>query len=80
MSADCVPESLCAVMNYWGKSASVEELSFLGRTSNVAGIPFTQVPALARQKGFKAAFVGSTAASRPSSACSPAAATITPSS
>jgi hypothetical protein len=31
LTAECVPESLCAVMNYWGKPASVEELSFFGR-------------------------------------------------
>jgi len=57
LTAECVPESLCAVMNYWGKPASVEELSFYGRTSNLNGMLSTQVPALARQKGFRATFL-----------------------
>ena len=54
---DCVPESLCAVMNYYGKPASIEELSFLARKSDMAGIPFTQIPELVRLKGFKCTFV-----------------------
>ena len=54
---DCVPESLCAVMNYYGKPASIEELSFLGRKPDLAGIPFTQIPELVRLKGFKCTFV-----------------------
>ena len=57
MTAECVPESLCAVMNYWGKAASVEELSFYGRNSNMNGMLSTQVPILARQKGFRATFL-----------------------
>ena len=57
LTAECVPESVCAVMNYWGKSASVEELSFYGRNSNLNGMLSTQVPVLARQKGFRATFV-----------------------
>jgi tetratricopeptide (TPR) repeat protein len=57
LTAECVPESVCAVMNYWGKSASVEELSFFGRTPNMNGMLSTQVPVLARQKGFKATFL-----------------------
>jgi tetratricopeptide (TPR) repeat protein len=57
LTAECVPESVCAVMNYWGKAASVEELSFYGRTSNLNGMLSTQVPILARQKGFRATFV-----------------------
>jgi tetratricopeptide (TPR) repeat protein len=57
MTAECVPESVCAVMNYWGKAASVEELSFYGRTSNLDGMLSTQVPILARQKGFRATFL-----------------------
>jgi hypothetical protein len=48
---------VCAVMNYWGKAASVEELSFYGRTSNLNGMLSTQVPILARQKGFRATFI-----------------------
>lgn len=44
-------------MNYWGKAASVEELSFYGRSSNFNGMLSTQVPILARQKGFRATFV-----------------------
>jgi len=57
LTAECVPESLCAVMNYWGKAASVEELSFYGRNSNLNGMLSTQVPILARQKGFRATFL-----------------------
>jgi tetratricopeptide (TPR) repeat protein len=60
MTAECVPESVCAVMNYWGKPASVEELSFYGRTPNLNGMLSTQVPVLARQKGFKATFLDGT--------------------
>ena len=56
-TTDCVPESLCAVMNYWGKPASIEELSFLARKPDLAGIPFTQIPELVRLKGFKSTFV-----------------------
>src|SRR2546422_110947 len=37
LTAECVPESVCAVMNYWGKAASVEELAFYGRTPNMNG-------------------------------------------
>lgn len=48
---------MCAVMNYWGKPASVEELSFYGRNSNLNGMLSTQVPVLARQKGFRATFL-----------------------
>lgn len=44
-------------MNYWGKPATVEELSFYGRTPNLTGMLSTQVPVLARQKGFKATFL-----------------------
>src|SRR3954471_19048107 len=44
LTAECVPESLCAVMNYWGKSASVEELSYYGRMSTLNGMLSTQVP------------------------------------
>ena len=44
-------------MNYWGKSASVEELSFYGRVPNLTGMLSTQIGPLARMKGFKATFV-----------------------
>jgi len=44
-------------MNYWGKSATVEELSYYGRMSTFNGMLSTQVPVLARQKGFRATFV-----------------------
>ncbi|HLY72560.1 MAG TPA: tetratricopeptide repeat protein [Planctomycetota bacterium] len=57
LTAECVPESVCAVMNYWGKPATVEELSFYGRSSNLNGMLSTQVPILARQKGFRATFL-----------------------
>jgi len=57
LTAECVPESVCAVMNYWGKTATVEELSFYGRDSSLNGMLSTQVPVLARQKGFRATFV-----------------------
>jgi tetratricopeptide (TPR) repeat protein len=54
LTSDCGPESLCAVINYWGKSASVQEISLLVRDENVKGIPTTRVPGLARAKGMKA--------------------------
>ncbi len=57
LTAECVPESVCAVMNYWGKAVSVEELSFYGRSSNLNGMLSTQVPILARQRGFRATFI-----------------------
>jgi tetratricopeptide (TPR) repeat protein len=44
-------------MNYWGKPASIEELSYLARKPDLAGIPFTQIPELVRLKGFKSTFV-----------------------
>ena len=56
-TTDCVPESLCAVMQYWGKPASLQELSYLARKPDVDGIPFTQIPELVRLKGFKCTFV-----------------------
>ncbi len=57
LTAECVPESLCAVMNYWGKAASVEELSFYGRAQELKGMLSTQIGQLARLKGFKVAFL-----------------------
>lgn len=57
LTAECVPESLCAVMNYWGKPASVEELSFFGRDQNQSGMTTIQMSHLARLKGFTATHV-----------------------
>jgi tetratricopeptide (TPR) repeat protein len=57
MTAECVPESLCAVMTYWGKSASVQELAFYGRNQELVGMLSTQIAPLARQKGCKVTFV-----------------------
>ena len=54
LSADCGPETLCAVVTYWGKPASVEELSHLVRDPNVGGIYSADVPLYARRKGLKA--------------------------
>jgi Tetratricopeptide repeat len=44
-------------MSYYGKHASIEELSFYARKPDMAGIPFTQIPELVRLKGFKCTFV-----------------------
>jgi tetratricopeptide (TPR) repeat protein len=44
-------------MNYWGKPASVQDLSRLVRDPRVGGIYSTDVPVLARQKGLTATFV-----------------------
>src|SRR5205814_2046325 len=38
-------------------AAAVEELSFYGRMPNLNGMLFTQVPVIARQKGFKTTFL-----------------------
>lgn len=54
LTSDCGPESICAVINYWGKPASVQEISLLVRDANVNGILTTRVPGLARAKGLKA--------------------------
>lgn len=56
LTADCGPESLCAVMNYWGRPASVEELSRAVRDPRLGGIYSTDVPLLARRKGLTATF------------------------
>lgn len=57
ITSDCGPESICAVMNYWGKDASVEEISRLVRDPRVQGIFSTDISPLARGKGLKATFV-----------------------
>lgn len=54
LTSDCGPETLCAVINYWGKPAGVQEISILVRDTNVNGILTTRVPALARAKGLTA--------------------------
>jgi tetratricopeptide (TPR) repeat protein len=53
LTADCGPETICAVMNYWGKPASVQELSFLVRDPKAQGILTTSVGPLARRKGLR---------------------------
>ena len=53
----CLPESLCAVVNYLGKAASVEEFLFLGQKENQKGMTTNQIAALARTKGCKTTFV-----------------------
>jgi len=57
LTADCGPESLCAVMNYWGKPASVQELSFLARNPKAEGITTDTMGPLARRKGLRATLV-----------------------
>ncbi|HYF00993.1 MAG TPA: tetratricopeptide repeat protein [Planctomycetota bacterium] len=54
LTADCGPETLCAVVTYWGKPATVEELSHLVRDPKVGGIYSADVPLYARRKGLKA--------------------------
>jgi tetratricopeptide (TPR) repeat protein len=53
LSSDCGPEAVCAVINYWGKPATVEEISMLVRDPKVTGIFSADLPHLARQKGLK---------------------------
>lgn len=48
-----MPEALCAIFAYWGKSTSVPELALLGRQMGLKGMVFTGIPPLARRKGFK---------------------------
>jgi tetratricopeptide (TPR) repeat protein len=60
LTADCLPESICAVVNFWGKSASVQELSILVRNPEVPGIPTHFVGKLARAKGLNAVLLHGT--------------------
>jgi hypothetical protein len=54
LTSDCGPESICAVMNYWGKPATLPEISRLLRDPGAPGIFSSDVPILARRMGFKA--------------------------
>src|SRR5207244_12425361 len=38
LTSDCGPESICAVINYWGKPASLKEISLLVRDANVVRV------------------------------------------
>ena len=60
VDSDCGPESICAVMHYWGKSASVTEISSLIRDPGQPGIYSPDLPALARSKGLRSRFVSGT--------------------
>ena len=60
LTADCGAESICAVINYWGKPATVEELSLLVRDANSKGIPTTLLGKLARSKGLTATLLPGT--------------------
>ncbi len=53
LTSDCGPEAVCAVMTYWGKAASVREISLMLRQPGIQGSFSTQIGPLARQKGFK---------------------------
>ncbi len=55
LTNDCCPESICAVMGYWGKPATVQELSLLVRDPSIHGVRSPHLPPLARQKGLKVA-------------------------
>ncbi len=57
LTAECGPEALCAVMNYWGRAAEVHEISPLVRDPEARGTPASRLAVLARQRGFKAALV-----------------------
>ncbi len=58
LTADCGPESFCALLNYWGKPGTVPEISRLARQSGLReGMFSNSFPLLARQKGLHAALV-----------------------
>jgi tetratricopeptide (TPR) repeat protein len=54
LTSDCGPETLCAVINYWGRPASVQELSRLVRDPKMQGIPSNDMILLAQAKGLRA--------------------------
>lgn len=54
LTADCGPESLCAVIAFWGKTATVEEVSRRLRNPLLQGVFSTDIPPLARERGLKA--------------------------
>jgi tetratricopeptide (TPR) repeat protein len=60
VESDCGPESVCAVMHYWGKPASVAEISLLIRDPKRPGIYSPDLAALARNKGLRARFLSGT--------------------
>ncbi|HXG59918.1 MAG TPA: tetratricopeptide repeat protein [Planctomycetota bacterium] len=57
LTADCGPESLGAVLQYWNKPITVQEISHLVRDPNTPGILTHTVGPLARRKGLRATFV-----------------------
>ncbi len=57
LTADCGPESICAVMNYWGRPAPVEEISRLLQSPGGKGMFSSDVPLLARRNGLQAVFL-----------------------
>jgi tetratricopeptide (TPR) repeat protein len=57
LTADCGPESLSAVLQYWNKPITVQEISRLVRDPATPGILTHTVGPLARRKGLRATFV-----------------------
>jgi tetratricopeptide (TPR) repeat protein len=58
LTADCGPEAFCALLNYWGKPGTVQEISRLARLSGLReGMFSNNFPLLARQKGLHASLV-----------------------
>jgi hypothetical protein len=60
VDSDCGPESICAVIQYWGKPASISEISVLIRDPQTPGIYSPDLPALARSKGLRSRFLAGT--------------------
>ncbi|HXX95100.1 MAG TPA: tetratricopeptide repeat protein [Planctomycetota bacterium] len=60
VESDCGPESICAVIQYWGRPASISEISELIRDPNTPGIYSPDLPALARSKGLRSRFLTGT--------------------
>lgn len=57
LTADCGPESLSAVLQYWNKPITVQDISRLVRDPGTPGILTHTVGPLARRKGLRATFV-----------------------
>ena len=57
LTADCGPESVCAVLNYWNRPVTVEDISAIVRDRGKQGILSSDLPLLARSKGLQATFL-----------------------
>lgn len=57
LTADCGPESIFAVMTYWEKPASLQQISRAMRDPRMSGVLSTDFPLLAQQAGMQATLI-----------------------